>query len=214
MAVGDLFKITTDWGNVIAGAAGSKSVFFYRVATQTGAITAENVADDFVANVLTDIVLNTFSFAWSCNALFTENLADSGDFNITNPALEGALTGDLLPTFVAWTARSPWPGPGTRRAYKRFPCPNAAALGPNQSVWDQAYQDVLKAEGTRLGQLLVLSGGSLEPAVVRANCAGGGTPCTYEFLSTAAGKWQVNSRPTTQNSRKVPNNWLDTDDPA
>lgn len=213
MAIGSLYQLTANWSNSLPGASQSKAQFYYAQVSDDAAPGAEEVADAFVTNVLTDIVVETFNPRWGCNSLITYQLDDLSNFNSTNPELTGNATGDPWPPFVVWEARSPWEGKGKRRAYKRFPAGNLSHTNTDGSSWSSTYQAVIREYADALGRNLVADGVTLQPVVVTKTCPGGGAPCTYAVASPAVGDWEVCTRILTQNSRKTDYNWVPVEIP-
>jgi hypothetical protein len=205
--VGDIFRTTVTFPN-IQGPASGKAVFHYQVIVQSGSLSAEHVNDELIAEIVTPLVGAAFTDNWSCNKLDTVNLMDLEDFNVTNPQLSGTRTGTALPGFMAWTTRSPYIMSGVHRARHRFPGAAVSDLTDTGAFTTTFRDDVAPIVAT-LGEQLVLGGGTITPCVVRRTSAQGVIPATYELRGVAAGTWEFNMAVTTQNSRKLPGNWID-----
>lgn len=210
MAIDDLYRLIVST-NAPGGPEGNATnVFFYQVALQGGSISAENVADDFILNVLTPHFPFVTSEDYVIDRVLTQNLMNEADFNDTNPALQGTVTGVPMPSFVGWECRSPWPGTGRRRAYKRFPPPSVDQLTLG-GAWSGTYRTLLRGLAATLGSSLELSGGVLDPVIVRRGKDPVSGATTYEVRDTARGVWEVATAPVSQVSRKITYTWEASD---
>lgn len=213
MSIGDVYRSVASYSHPFAASHNSKTVFYYRVATLTGSIDAENVGDEIITNFLTPMFTNVVGAPWGCVGLFTQNLDDPEDFSDTNPELNGQSQTNMLPGFVCWEVRSPWNGSGSRRSYKRLPCAGGSVLA-NNGNWTDNYLDDLRETALPLGDVFTLAGGTVEPVQMRHVKDPETELWSYEFNYVLTGTWQVNNSPQSQDSRKADGQWLDAQEPA
>lgn len=195
MAVGDIYQLRSTYN--YSGVVEANSVFYYQVTAESGNLSAENVADEFVDNVLPAIT-NRFPPQWTCNRVFAVNGMDNADFSDTNPQVTGVRTGTALPPFLAVEYRSSWRGPGTRRSYHRFPGGVTADLSAN-GFWISSMLDELAAAAPTFGQVLEHTEGAVTPCTIVGNFQLGVTPVFNQY---AQGVWEYLQLPTSQVGRK------------
>lgn len=99
------------------------------------------------------------------------NYRDPTNDNAEGVAGDGLVTGEanMVPRY-ALSMRSAWPGPGTRRAYKRFSGITEEAM--DNQVVSAAYAARVSLLATRLGTTLLQGGHLFAPIIV-------GTPKVY-----------------------------------
>lgn len=207
MAVGDLYEVKARWTNALPGAGGSLLVKHYQVDVQGGAITAANVADDVVLNLIEHIVGQLFPDNWGCNQVSVQNLMDSQDFAVTNPGLQGTVTGTALPPVLAIGYRGPFPGRGFHRASCRIPGLVTSDLADN-GQWASSAQVPIAAVAPLFGLPLELAGGLLSPCTITPAHTVNGALVPAVFRATAQGPWEYNTTVTTQKSRQAAMSWV------
>lgn len=175
---------------------------FYEVTAGGSGIDAEAVADDYDTNVLAEIELK-LSDTYTISRIYTINGMDNSDFNDTNPARVGDTSGSPLPSVAAVGFRSPWNGPGYRRARHNLPLGFGSWLDANGNM-STAARTTLVDLTTALGALLELTGGSIEPVTIAGSFQLGVPPSRR---SLARGQWEVNTRFTTVKTRQD-YNWI------
>lgn len=200
MSVGDIYQLTTHYLHNTGVSA--NNVWYYEVSVQGGSLDAENVADEFITEVL-PLIAALWPNNWSCNRVYCINGMDNEDFNDTNPAVSGAVGGTGLPSFLAIALRSNWPGPGTRRGTKRIPGGVTSAMDDN-GVWTGGFVTDIQALTVQLGLSLEMGGGQVAPVTIQGNFQLGVTPV---FNRNLLGQWEYNQRVMTQVTRKSTNLW-------
>lgn len=206
MAVNDIYKLDLGVANIGSGAHNGVNVFYYRVATQTGGIDAEMVADEFIDSVVPSLTA-PLTNNWIINNLFVQNLMVPADFNETNPDITNDHTGVALPAFMAGNVRSPWPGSGFNRARHRifgFSCSDLADNG----LWEASAEALLNDIALACGAVMVTSGGTLHPCIITPAQPNADPPVALQFRADVQGQWEYSRVPTTQNSRKRPPVWV------
>lgn len=198
MTIGDLYQVVAS--GPIATIETWSATFFYEITAQSDNITAQEVADNFVANLLDDI-LSGMQDQISCNNVATVDLGDDDNWNVTNPSADGALTGDLMPTTLAMGFRSPWPGPGYNRAAKRLPVGLVSWLATDGS-WSSSFDTIPATIAASLGADMTLTDGTLRPVTVKKTYSMGAY-VSAERRAFVDGDWEWNRFPTTGKARQV-----------
>jgi hypothetical protein len=186
--------------------ADALNVFYYRVLTQSGAVDAEGVADAFIEDILPHFAVCLPSL-WTINQVFTQNMMLSTDWNDTNPDETGVRTGTPLPSFLAGSVRSPWPGSGFNRARKRVPGFVTSDINGNGQLIDGGAV-ALNNVAAALSNHLVLTGGELGLCTVTPAQPGADPPVPFAFRAMCDGDWEYTIRITTQSSRKIEPNFV------
>lgn len=204
MAVGDIYQsvVTVDHPS----GEETQAAFYYRVIVQGGEITAENVSDEIVTNILPGwqaICANSYQF----NQVRTINGMDNNDFNVTNPSLVGTSSALVSAPQLAMAFRSPGPPPGGRYGYKRLTAAIGTSVGTSDGSMPANIRSTAIAIQNALGTLLELSGGTIEPALITGGFRLGVAPT---FGRSLQGQWQLNAFPSTQNTRKRYNWFVQT----
>jgi hypothetical protein len=208
MAQNDIYEIRSTVARPSQAVADALNVFHYRLGFEVGAVDAEAVADWFVENVLPEIVDNCPD-NWLANDVFVQNLMNVSDWNQTNPNLSGVKTGTAVPPFIAGAVRSPWPGSGYNRAYKRVPGFVTTDLN-DSGVWESGAQAGLAAVAVACGLVMNIGGTPLYPCTITPARPNADPPTPVVWRADVHGDWQYNNRPTTQNSRKLVPLWTAT----
>lgn len=172
-------------------------VCYYQIVSLGGTITAENVADDFVTEVLTPLATAT-NEGNVINRLYTINGMDNEDFNDTNPSLSGSHTGNNLPAVQAAGIRGPWPGPGFNRARHNLMA-GSGSDNNGSGRWSDTFKATLQAVADNFGAQLELTGGLIDPVTIGGGFKLGVAPT---FRGSARGQWEINIFPTTQKGRQ------------
>lgn len=195
-SIGDVYRIITSWN--VANDETARSVFHYQVVELTGSINAENVNDEMDTN-LYSILQDLMPGGISINGSYALNMNDPDDFNITNPSRVGELAGDPLPSILAVGFRSPWPGPGKRRARHQFPIGTQGNFGPSSGV-ATAFRTLCDPLAIALGAQFELTDGAIDPVIVQSGWTPGFAPVVQ---GSARGQWEINAQWTTQKTRQT-----------
>lgn len=197
MTVGDIYQLRLNLNH--PSDPECINVFYYRVITQTNSISAENVADDFVTNIL-DAIMEPLANNITANGLTTINGMSNSDFNETNPSVSGGSgTGTPAPAFIAIGYRSQRNGPGSRRSYKRVVGPPSNVFDTTNGRFSLDFQALIETASDIFDDTLTLAGGTLDPCQITGGFVLGVTP-TFHFDLTSP--WEFDAFPTHQDSRQ------------
>lgn len=175
------------------------NVFYYRVNTQTGTITAQVVADDFISDPLVEF-RKIMSDLTLINEVSVINGMDNQDTNETNPSVFGTYGQDnTLPSALALAIRSRRNGAGTRRSYKRFTGIPSAVMTTSDGAIQETFQEIVEDVLTAAAASLVTGEGNLSPCQISGGFVLGTDP-SFAFALTSP--WEFNVYPTTQTTRQ------------
>jgi hypothetical protein len=203
MAVGDIYRIDTFFN--LAGQDEAMSRRHYRVMAESGDLTAEIVADEFVGTVLSTFA-DCMHENYIISRVVTTNLMDFNDFNETNPEIAGELSDNPMPTFIALGFRSPMVPSGHNRGRTNLPFGTSANTTSSGRISGGLYteaQDVAQV----LGLALEASEGELHPYTVRYTYVSGSFNAAVP-LEDVRGVWQISGKFTSQVTRKGELEWL------
>lgn len=153
------------------------SVFYYEVVDGGSGTDAEEVADEFVTEVVgawADIATDQTV----CNQLETTNGMNNSDWNVTNPSVSGTVTAQsALPPFICVSYLAPRFAPGQRNSYKRMVGGWSALLNTTDGSWGTTpMAGVFSVLGIAMSAPLTTSNSILIPVQVTGGFRLGVTP--------------------------------------
>jgi len=194
--VGDIYRVECHC--LHPSGVSAISVFYYEFISGDAAFDAEDAANEVIDNILAE-TLGALSNNSRWNRVDSINGMDNDDFFSTNPDDVGILSGNPLAAQIAAAMRSPWNGPGTRRANKRFMLGLSIHIDGIDGIWDSGLQTELSDLAVNLGAQLENANGFIRPCTIVGAFALGVSPTRNEII---AGKWELNKFPSTQKTRQ------------
>lgn len=203
MAVDDIYQITVHQSYLSQNLI---NVFYYRVDQDFGGTDANDLANEFLADVWAAVRGLQHADANTNRIVVINGMTNSDAVDVALDLDGTNISGSRLPAFLAVATRSTKGSPGERYSYKRFGgCPNVIGA---DGRWSGAHSEAIVAMTDNLGSDIASSAGTYTPIQLQVQVIGGKpvyfklgvTPQVGRLLS---GTWQYNAIPSHQDSRQT-----------